>query len=117
MVLRITKLIDDADYDAGETFGNVPRPRSDFGNDYVCNGLRARYVPLSLLTNMTKLRKQGQTTFKPFICLLNRLHQIDELDINAALAQKQRTAVLQFCSAKPERHSPALCLTSDLMFF
>ncbi|VEL27497.1 unnamed protein product, partial [Protopolystoma xenopodis] len=40
MVLRMTIFIDDADYDAGETFGNVPRPRSDSGYDHACNGLR-----------------------------------------------------------------------------
>ncbi|VEL18629.1 unnamed protein product [Protopolystoma xenopodis] len=48
--------------DAGETSGNIPHPRSDFGNDRAYNGLRTRFVPLSLPTNMTKLRKQGQTT-------------------------------------------------------
>ncbi|VEL44276.1 unnamed protein product [Protopolystoma xenopodis] len=67
MVLRIVKLTDDAnhdaDYDAGGASGNVPRPRSDFGNEYAYNGLRTRCVPLSLSTNMTKLRKQVQTTF------------------------------------------------------
>ncbi|VEL31789.1 unnamed protein product [Protopolystoma xenopodis] len=30
-------LTDDADY-AGETFGNVPRPRFNFGNDHADNG-------------------------------------------------------------------------------
>ncbi|VEL30408.1 unnamed protein product [Protopolystoma xenopodis] len=48
--------------DAGETSGNVPRPRSYSGNDAAYNGLRTRCVPLSLPTNMTKLRKKGQTT-------------------------------------------------------
>ncbi|VEL44006.1 unnamed protein product, partial [Protopolystoma xenopodis] len=33
-------LTDDADYDAGETFGNVPHPRFKFGNDHADNGLR-----------------------------------------------------------------------------
>ncbi|VEL41534.1 unnamed protein product [Protopolystoma xenopodis] len=28
------RLTDDADYAAGETSGNVPHPRSDFGNDH-----------------------------------------------------------------------------------
>ncbi|VEL41346.1 unnamed protein product, partial [Protopolystoma xenopodis] len=40
MLLRLVKHTDDADYDAGETSGNVPRLRSDFGNDYAYNGLR-----------------------------------------------------------------------------
>ncbi|VEL40526.1 unnamed protein product [Protopolystoma xenopodis] len=62
MVLRMVKLTNDADYDAGETSGNVLRPRSDFGNDHADMGPRTRCVPLSLPTNMTKLRKQGQTT-------------------------------------------------------
>ncbi|VEL38985.1 unnamed protein product [Protopolystoma xenopodis] len=48
--------------DAGETFGNVPRRLFDFGNDHADNGLRTRCVPLSHPTNMTTLRKQGQTT-------------------------------------------------------
>ncbi|VEL13314.1 unnamed protein product [Protopolystoma xenopodis] len=55
-------LTDDADYDAGETFENVPRPRFNFGNDHADNELRTRCVRLSLPTNMTMLRKQGQTT-------------------------------------------------------
>ncbi|VEL30650.1 unnamed protein product [Protopolystoma xenopodis] len=57
----MARLTDDADYDPGEMSGNVPRPRSDFGNDHAYNALRTRCVPLSLPTNMTKLRKQGQT--------------------------------------------------------
>ncbi|VEL31995.1 unnamed protein product, partial [Protopolystoma xenopodis] len=61
----MAKLTDDADYDAGETSGNVARPRYDFGNDHAYNGLRTRCVPLSLPTNMTKLRKHDQTTSIP----------------------------------------------------
>ncbi|VEL07483.1 unnamed protein product [Protopolystoma xenopodis] len=64
MVLRMARLTDDADYDAGETSGKVPRPRYYSGNDHAYNGLRTRCVPLSLPTNMIKLRKQGQTTSK-----------------------------------------------------
>ncbi|VEL08999.1 unnamed protein product [Protopolystoma xenopodis] len=59
MMLRMAILTDDADYDAGETFGNVTHPRFNFGNAHAGNGLRNRCVPLSLPTNMTKLRKQG----------------------------------------------------------
>ncbi|VEL31711.1 unnamed protein product [Protopolystoma xenopodis] len=44
--------------DAGETSGNVPRPRSYSGNDAADNGPRTRCVPISLSTNMT-MRKQG----------------------------------------------------------
>ncbi|VEL14777.1 unnamed protein product [Protopolystoma xenopodis] len=55
MVQRMARITDDADYDAGETSGNVPRTRSDFGNDYAYNRLRTRCVPLNLPTNMTKL--------------------------------------------------------------
>ncbi|VEL19557.1 unnamed protein product [Protopolystoma xenopodis] len=40
MVLRMARLTDDAGYDAGETSGNVPRPRSNSGNDDAYNGLR-----------------------------------------------------------------------------
>ncbi|VEL37090.1 unnamed protein product [Protopolystoma xenopodis] len=36
MMLRVARLTDDADYDSGETFGNVPRPR-----------LAQRLLPLS----------------------------------------------------------------------
>ncbi|VEL39843.1 unnamed protein product [Protopolystoma xenopodis] len=39
MVLRMAKLTEAANYDVGETSGNVPRLRSDFGNDYAYNGL------------------------------------------------------------------------------
>ncbi|VEL18842.1 unnamed protein product [Protopolystoma xenopodis] len=58
----MARLTDDADYDTGETSENVPRLRSDFGNDHAYNGLRTRCVPICLPTNMTKLRKQGQQT-------------------------------------------------------
>ncbi|VEL22338.1 unnamed protein product [Protopolystoma xenopodis] len=53
----MARLTGDADYDAGETSGNVPRPRSFSGTNYADNGLRTRCVPLSLPTNMTKLRR------------------------------------------------------------
>ncbi|VEL10430.1 unnamed protein product [Protopolystoma xenopodis] len=46
MMLRIAILTDDADYeadyDADETSGNVPRLRSYSGNDNAYNGLRTR---------------------------------------------------------------------------
>ncbi|VEL31636.1 unnamed protein product [Protopolystoma xenopodis] len=58
----MARLIDDADYNAGDPSWSVPRPRSYSGNDEAYNGLRIRCVPLSLPTNMTKLRKQGQST-------------------------------------------------------
>ncbi|VEL41609.1 unnamed protein product [Protopolystoma xenopodis] len=58
---RMAMPTDDTDYDAGETFGNVPRPWSYSGNDDADNGLRTICVPLSLPANMTMLRKQGQT--------------------------------------------------------
>ncbi|VEL06572.1 unnamed protein product [Protopolystoma xenopodis] len=48
----ITVLTDDA----GEASGNVPRPRSDFGNDHVYNELWTICVPLNLPTNMSKIR-------------------------------------------------------------
>ncbi|VEL10204.1 unnamed protein product [Protopolystoma xenopodis] len=63
----MAKLTDVADYDADETSGNVPRPWSGFGKDYTYNGLRTRCVSLSFPTNMTNLRKQGQTTFIPIL--------------------------------------------------
>ncbi|VEL39521.1 unnamed protein product [Protopolystoma xenopodis] len=40
MMLQMARLTADADYDAGETSGNVPRPRSYSGNDHACNRLR-----------------------------------------------------------------------------
>ncbi|VEL36960.1 unnamed protein product [Protopolystoma xenopodis] len=36
----MARLTAKADYDAGKTSGNAPRPRSDFGNDHAYNGLR-----------------------------------------------------------------------------
>ncbi|VEL41487.1 unnamed protein product [Protopolystoma xenopodis] len=62
MVLRMAILTDDADYDAGEMFRNVPRRRFNFGNDHADNRPRNRCVSISLPTNMNMLRKQGQTT-------------------------------------------------------
>ncbi|VEL06648.1 unnamed protein product [Protopolystoma xenopodis] len=52
--VEIAKLTDNADYDAGEAFGNVPRPRFNFENDHADNELRTKCVPLSLPTNITK---------------------------------------------------------------
>ncbi|VEL11461.1 unnamed protein product [Protopolystoma xenopodis] len=43
MVLRMAIFTDDADYDAGETFGNVLLPPFDFGNDHAENGLRTSF--------------------------------------------------------------------------
>ncbi|VEL16060.1 unnamed protein product [Protopolystoma xenopodis] len=62
MVIIMAILTDDADYDADETSGNIPRPRSYSGYDDAYNGLRARCVPLTFPTNMIKLQKRGQTT-------------------------------------------------------
>ncbi|VEL21902.1 unnamed protein product [Protopolystoma xenopodis] len=42
MVLRMATLTDDADYDNGETSGNVPRPWFYSGNDDAYNELRTR---------------------------------------------------------------------------
>ncbi|VEL37340.1 unnamed protein product [Protopolystoma xenopodis] len=42
LLVRLAGLTDDAEYDVGEMSGNVPRPRSDFGNDHADNGLRPR---------------------------------------------------------------------------
>ncbi|VEL34314.1 unnamed protein product [Protopolystoma xenopodis] len=55
---------DDADYDAGETFENLPSPLSDAGNqdNYYDGRLRTRYVLLSRPDNKTKLRQRGQPT-------------------------------------------------------
>ncbi|VEL07029.1 unnamed protein product, partial [Protopolystoma xenopodis] len=36
MVLRVARITEDA----GEASGSVPRPRSDYGNDHACIGLR-----------------------------------------------------------------------------
>ncbi|VEL41915.1 unnamed protein product [Protopolystoma xenopodis] len=58
MVLIMVMLTDDA----GETFGNVPCPLFNFGNDHADSGLRTRCVPLNRPTKLTKFRKQGQTT-------------------------------------------------------
>ncbi|VEL10494.1 unnamed protein product [Protopolystoma xenopodis] len=60
----MTKLIDDADYDADETFENVPSPLSDAGNhdNYFSRRLRTRCVLLSRPDNKTKLRRAIQMT-------------------------------------------------------
>ncbi|VEL09034.1 unnamed protein product [Protopolystoma xenopodis] len=62
VALRMARLTDDAEYEAGEASGNVPCARSDSGNDHAYKGLRTKCVPLGLPASMTKLRKQGQTT-------------------------------------------------------
>ncbi|VEL13220.1 unnamed protein product [Protopolystoma xenopodis] len=49
----MARLTDDADYDAGEMSGNVPRPRSYSENHDAYNGLLTRCVPLHLTTNTT----------------------------------------------------------------
>ncbi|VEL38817.1 unnamed protein product [Protopolystoma xenopodis] len=51
------ELLYGADYDAGETFGNVPRPRFNFENDHAVNGLHTRWVPLSLPTILSQVRE------------------------------------------------------------
>ncbi|VEL36602.1 unnamed protein product [Protopolystoma xenopodis] len=51
----MSRLTDDADYDVGESSGNLPCPQSEFGNGHAYKGLLTRCVPLSLPTNMTKL--------------------------------------------------------------
>ncbi|VEL29708.1 unnamed protein product [Protopolystoma xenopodis] len=55
----MAKLTDDADYDAGEEFDNVPSPLSDAGNhdNYYGRRLWTRCVLLSPLDNKTKLRQ------------------------------------------------------------
>ncbi|VEL31701.1 unnamed protein product [Protopolystoma xenopodis] len=53
----MAKLTDDADYDAGEHFENVPSPLSDAGNhdNYYGRRLRNRCVLLNHRGNKTKL--------------------------------------------------------------
>ncbi|VEL13848.1 unnamed protein product [Protopolystoma xenopodis] len=53
---------DDADYDAGETFENVPSRLSDAGNHGNHDGrrLRTRCALLSRPDNKTMLRQRGQ---------------------------------------------------------
>ncbi|VEL08494.1 unnamed protein product [Protopolystoma xenopodis] len=54
-------LTDDADYDSGETFRNVPSPRSDVGtrDNYYGRRLRTRCVLHSRHDNKTKLRQRA----------------------------------------------------------
>ncbi|VEL42254.1 unnamed protein product [Protopolystoma xenopodis] len=70
----MTKLTNDADYDAGETFKNVPTPLSDDGNhdNYYGRRLRARCVLLCRPDNKTKMRQRDQPTFKNYFCLIDR---------------------------------------------
>ncbi|VEL18426.1 unnamed protein product [Protopolystoma xenopodis] len=60
----MSKLTDDADYDAGETFENVPSPLSGAGNhdNYYGRRLRTGCVLLSQLDNKSKSRQRGQPT-------------------------------------------------------
>ncbi|VEL39169.1 unnamed protein product [Protopolystoma xenopodis] len=60
----MTELADDADYDAGETFKNVPSSMSDAGNhdNYFGGGLRTTCVLSSRFDNKTMLRQRGQPT-------------------------------------------------------
>ncbi|VEL20160.1 unnamed protein product [Protopolystoma xenopodis] len=62
----MAKLTDDADYDAGETFENVPSPLANAGthDNYYGRRLRTRCVLLRSPDNMTKLRQRGQPTSK-----------------------------------------------------
>ncbi|VEL33335.1 unnamed protein product [Protopolystoma xenopodis] len=61
LVRRMAKLTDDANYDAGETFENVPSSLSVAGNhdNYYGRRLRARCLLPSRPDNKTKLRPQG----------------------------------------------------------
>ncbi|VEL16927.1 unnamed protein product [Protopolystoma xenopodis] len=58
----MTRLTDDADYDAGEMSGNVPSSRFDPGIYHAYYGHRTGYVPLGLPANIVKLRKPVQET-------------------------------------------------------
>ncbi|VEL39635.1 unnamed protein product [Protopolystoma xenopodis] len=60
----MAKLTDDADYDAGETFENVPNSLSDAGNhdNYYGRRLRSRCVLLIPPHTKTKLRQRCQST-------------------------------------------------------
>ncbi|VEL15219.1 unnamed protein product [Protopolystoma xenopodis] len=58
MLLRMARLTDHADYDAGETSKNVPLPRSYSGNDDAYNRLRTRSTvsaPRRIEDNFTTL--------------------------------------------------------------
>ncbi|VEL38807.1 unnamed protein product [Protopolystoma xenopodis] len=61
----MAKLTDDANYDAGETFENVPSRLADAGNHDNCYGrrFRSRCVLPSRPDNKAKLRQRGQPTF------------------------------------------------------
>ncbi|VEL16537.1 unnamed protein product [Protopolystoma xenopodis] len=61
----MTKLTDDADYDAGGMIENVPSPLSDAVNhdNYYGRRLQTRCVLHSHHDNKTKLRQRGQPTF------------------------------------------------------
>ncbi|VEL29089.1 unnamed protein product [Protopolystoma xenopodis] len=60
----MARLTDDTDYDAGETFDNVPSSLSEAGthDNYYGRRLQTRCVLLSRSDNKTKLRQRGQTT-------------------------------------------------------
>ncbi|VEL36523.1 unnamed protein product [Protopolystoma xenopodis] len=58
----MTPLTDDVDYDAGETFGNVPNQWSNGVNhEYYGRGQVTMYVPQGLPDAPTRLRKQDRT--------------------------------------------------------
>ncbi|VEL25250.1 unnamed protein product [Protopolystoma xenopodis] len=70
----MVKLTDAADYDAGETFEDVPSPLSDAGNhdNYYGRRIRTRCVLLSRLDNKIKLRR-GQPTSMVLVCHFERI--------------------------------------------
>ncbi|VEL39880.1 unnamed protein product [Protopolystoma xenopodis] len=61
----MAKLTDDADYDAGEIFENVPSPLSNAGNhdNYYGRRLRTRCLPLSPPDNKINIPEQIRPYF------------------------------------------------------
>ncbi|VEL24710.1 unnamed protein product [Protopolystoma xenopodis] len=70
-MLRLTRFTDDADYDSGETSGNLPNARCKAGNNHgnYASRFQTRFLRLGLSDNTAKLLKTGQT----LICSEKRL--------------------------------------------
>ncbi|VEL26135.1 unnamed protein product [Protopolystoma xenopodis] len=73
-VLTMESFSDDANYDDGETFGNVPRPWSNVRHhEYYGEGPGTRYVPQGLRDAPNKLRKtRSNQRYKAKIALTTK---------------------------------------------
>ncbi|VEL07101.1 unnamed protein product [Protopolystoma xenopodis] len=95
----MASLTDNADYDAGETFGNVPRPRFNFRHDHADNGLRTSY----LLVSHKNL----------FICNFLRDARLLVPPTTAEQLRASCTLPLSFCAPAETELGPSTNITSS----